>query len=293
MDCKRFEELISEYLDGTLEPARRVKCATHVIQCRACRALADDVRAALAVCHRASLVEPPPDLNQRILQTTAAGQMMSCTVFDELIVDYFDGFITASEFHLFEQHFETCPRCKRLLGSIEMARELCREVQAVPAPEDLNEKILAATAGREPLDQPAPQKAVQRLLGQWSWDWRHIWRGVLAPELMTAALLCLATVGLLLVDFSDDHSLSGVVRQATHRVEQVLSQSDKEKLAANVKEMKARVGSVIQTGLMFLLSEPAPQNQKPGPDRQVKPPPDPPNVEPKQPEDEKSKSESP
>jgi hypothetical protein len=84
---------------------------------------------------------------------------------------------------------------------------------------------------------------------------------VLTPELVTAVLLCLATVGLLLVDFSDDMSLPGVYRQARWQIGEAFHQrgaiaSGQEKVASNLKEVKTQLGSVIETGIALFSKPP-------------------------------------
>jgi anti-sigma factor RsiW len=283
MNCKQFENLVSEYLDETLNAAERAACAAHVIQCRSCRALLDDVRAAMIICRRVAPVEAPADLEGRILELTAAGAMMSCAVFDELIVDYFDGFITASEFHLFERHFEACPRCKRLLESIELARELCQQIKTVEVPEGLNERILETTAAaNRPTPDPLRGNSKHEYLNPKrfrisDFGFRISLKGLLrparTPEFLTAMVLCLATVGLLLVDFSDDHSLRGVYRRASQRAEQILNQPvENERIAASVEGIKATVSGVIQIGLALFSKRPESPSTPPDSSPKSKPP---------------------
>ena len=67
MNCAELEELICDYADGTLAPARKAEVERHLEACPACAELARDSAAAVAFMERAADVEPPPELITRIL----------------------------------------------------------------------------------------------------------------------------------------------------------------------------------------------------------------------------------
>jgi hypothetical protein len=67
MSCAELEELICEYVDGTLTAARKAEVESHLQACPACAELARDSAAAVAFMERAADVEPPPELITRIL----------------------------------------------------------------------------------------------------------------------------------------------------------------------------------------------------------------------------------
>ena len=67
MNCAELEELICDYLDGTLASARKAEVERHLEACPACAELARDSAAAVAFMERAADVEPPPELITRIL----------------------------------------------------------------------------------------------------------------------------------------------------------------------------------------------------------------------------------
>ncbi len=219
MDCQQCENLMSAYLEESLSLPLRRRCAEHLMECLPCHRLFDEVRTAVRLCHWVEPVEPVTDLSERILEATTAGQMMSCTGFDELILDYFEGFITATEFHVFEAHFDTCQRCQRLMTGVRSARELFQEVVPVDVPAGFHERVLDLTSGAD----GAPRIG---LLRRWILRLRsemdRLSRSLLMPEYVTAVLLFLATIGLLLVDFSDDMTVPGIYRQARHQVAEVL-----------------------------------------------------------------------
>jgi hypothetical protein len=245
--------------------------AAHVIQCQPCHTLLDEVRAVVHLCRQAGPVEPLIDLPAHILRATAAGEMMSCSVFDELILDYFDGFITASDFHVFEAHFDACPRCQRLMKGIQHARELCQTARSVEIPEGLQERIISATIGSgRSAGRQKSEEVFQRLTHALVRGLRTLARPLLTPEFVTAVILCLATVGLLLLDFSDDMSVSGIYRRARGQIAAVLPDdgsvsAGKGRVVSELQGAKRQLNNIIEMGIALFsatseVSQPVPAN---------------------------------
>ena len=67
MNCAEMENLICDYVDGTLTADRKAEVERHLAACPACAELARDSAAAVAFMERAADVEPPPELVTRIL----------------------------------------------------------------------------------------------------------------------------------------------------------------------------------------------------------------------------------
>ncbi|MGD0774966.1 MAG: zf-HC2 domain-containing protein [Candidatus Solibacter sp.] len=67
MNCAELEELICDYVDGTLTADRKAEVERHLEACPACAEVARDSAAAVAFMARAADVEPPPQLITRIL----------------------------------------------------------------------------------------------------------------------------------------------------------------------------------------------------------------------------------
>ena len=67
MICAELEQLICDYVDGTLTAARKAEVERHLEECPACAELARDSAAAVSFMERAADVEPPPELITRIL----------------------------------------------------------------------------------------------------------------------------------------------------------------------------------------------------------------------------------
>ena len=148
MECGQFEELVSDYLDcGMARPERRRFCE-HLLACRPCHSLFNDVREVIDGCHEwkesqaresATFIE----VERRIINATTAGEMLSCRALDALISDYFDGLIEGAYETVFNEHFAVCDSCRRL---VEGVRESLEEQESVEVPEELYGRIFAATS---------------------------------------------------------------------------------------------------------------------------------------------------
>ena len=149
MECLQFEELISDYLDcGLARPMRRNFCE-HLLACRPCHQLFNDVRETLDACYviresQVGALTVFADVQRRILDATTAGEMLSCRTLDALISDYFEGNIESSYETIFNEHFAVCESCNRL---VEGVRESLTEPETVEVPEELYGRIFAATMG--------------------------------------------------------------------------------------------------------------------------------------------------
>lgn len=256
MDCDTFQESASEYLEGRVSGQPRVALASHLMQCADCRELYEDVRATRALCRDLQDPVTPTDLPDRILSVTTAGEMMSCNIFDELISDYFDGYVRASEFQVFQSHFERCPRCSRLLEAIRLARELCREIKNVDVPEDLPDRILATTSAltEERRSESGSGWHFPRVpLRAYT---SRVLDALSAPESIAASILLLATFGFLLVNFSDDHSLGGIYRRARFQLARAVGRNsdmaaEKAKLSLDLQQIQFQISSAISSGTSF------------------------------------------
>lgn len=144
MDCARFEESITDYLDCGLPRAERRQFCEHLLACRDCHGLFNDVRTTMDVCGslKADEVVAVGGFEQRILGATTAGEMLSCRTLDALISDYFDGVIERDSEAIFHEHFAVCDRCRAL---VEGVRESI-EQPAITLPLHLPERIFAATS---------------------------------------------------------------------------------------------------------------------------------------------------
>jgi len=149
MECLQFEELISDYLDcGLARPVRRNFCE-HLLACRPCHQTFNDVREVLDSCQiirqsHADEASVPAGVERRIINATSAGEMLSCRTLDALISDYFEGNIESQYEKIVSEHFAVCESCSRL---VEGVRESLAEPEEIEVPDELYDRIFAATVG--------------------------------------------------------------------------------------------------------------------------------------------------
>jgi len=72
--CTEFEILLADYLDGTLASEPKANVEQHQSECASCAELASDAAGALGFIERASIVDPPPAMVNRILFEVTNGK---------------------------------------------------------------------------------------------------------------------------------------------------------------------------------------------------------------------------
>ncbi len=242
MECRTFEQFISEYLEGALPGDQVSAFVAHLSSCEGCRALLEDVRAALELCRSVGEVEPPSDLPER-LQLVLQGAAMSCAAFGELISNYFDGVLTAAEYHLFEAHARVCSRCQQMLEDVAAVTRLLEGIEPVAVPGGMNERLLWAM-----------RSAHRELNRRWWWRWRRRWvawrlgwnftrQPLLLPRWAMAAILCLAMLGVTFVDLSGDRKGSPIAR-LSDRAAGV--QAEGERVIERLGQWRAQVSDILQ-----------------------------------------------
>src|SRR5687767_525310 len=113
VNCSQFEELLSDYLEKTLNGASNKAVAEHALSCPLCHSLLNDVKESLVVCREiAAPALPMTRLEARILSNTNPKTSMGCTDFESHLTDYLDGFLPAAAFHRWERHAAICTTCE-------------------------------------------------------------------------------------------------------------------------------------------------------------------------------------
>lgn len=207
MLCNDFEDRLTDYLEGTLEPDVHKTFAEHALRCPLCHDTLTEVKNTMHACRAASALQPPRDLEARILLSTMPETAMTCEDFEEFVTDYLDGFLPAPLYHRWERHAVLCERCTELPGEVVRAIGTCyfysSEEKAVPA--GLNERILQATLGTE------LSKEIRASLGERVASWLRVWLDpIISPQLATVATMLLVAVFVLTNTVSADGSISGV-----------------------------------------------------------------------------------
>ena len=71
MDCHRFQESLTNYMDRSLPPLELSQIAEHLHGCTSCSNLLDDVRSMLIACKTMPSLQPDLSLLERILLRTS------------------------------------------------------------------------------------------------------------------------------------------------------------------------------------------------------------------------------
>lgn len=214
MNCVKFQDSLSDYLEGALDPRARAECAAHRLICGECRELYNDVRATVQALNAlASCDAEPEGLPSRIIAHTTTGEMLSCGEFDKLLERYFDGVILAPTFQTFQSHFGNCLKCRRLLSGIEEAIVMLQEAKEaeVDVPGSLHDRIVAATIGT---GRSSRIKRAQSSLVNFA-------QGLMSPQMAVAAMI-IALISLLVI--SRFGSVGNLTTSAEQKVESLVNQ---------------------------------------------------------------------
>jgi predicted anti-sigma-YlaC factor YlaD len=214
MNCVKFQDSLSDYIEGALDPRARAERAAHRLICGECRELYNDVRATVQSLNALRLCDAEPEgLQNRIIAATGAGEMLNCEEFDRLLERYFDGVILAPTFQTFQSHFGNCLKCRRLLDGIEEAIGMLQDVKGaeVDVPGSLHDRIVAATTGRESLGRIGRAQSALVNFG----------RRMMSPQMAVAAMI-IALISLLVI--SRFGSVGALTTSAEQKVESLVTQ---------------------------------------------------------------------
>jgi hypothetical protein len=75
MDCARIENLLSDYLDGSIRGSDLADVETHLRECRRCSAGAEGLKATIALLHGLRPVEAPPELIEKVRTEIGRGRV--------------------------------------------------------------------------------------------------------------------------------------------------------------------------------------------------------------------------
>jgi anti-sigma factor RsiW len=251
MDCNRFESALSDYFDGMLAPADTALFRAHALQCRACRSLMDDVKAAINACQQQDDLEPSLPLQAALSAIPAEHGTLGCDGFEELITEFLDGFVPAQTYHRFEQHTEECESCSTLLTGVVYAVAGCHSVHTFEEVE-VAEPLLARLTAIMPEHTPG---LAHRLADRFA-----AFAGHLIPRttqsarwtFATAASLAFATFAVLLFGFSDDGTVNGIYRQAHVKVSELYTRgadvyTQTDKAVARLERVGLGIGELWDT----------------------------------------------
>ena len=217
MLCADFENRLSAYLEGGLEPVEHREFSEHALRCPVCHQTLSDVKSAVQACREASVPSPSHNLEARILQSTMPETAMTCEEFEASLTDYLDGFLPAPFYHRWERHAALCQRCTELPGEVVRSIGACYTYisEEKPVPAGLEERILQATIGTlkaHEVRAPLTARLASRL--------RMLLDPIISPQLATVATMVLLAVLVLTNTVSADGSISGVYSASIRLAEQ-------------------------------------------------------------------------
>ena len=244
MLCNDFEDRLTDYLDGVLEPGVHKTFAEHALRCPVCHETLSEVRNTMQACQSAKLLDAPRELEARILLSTMPGTAMSCEDFEEFLTDYLDGFLPASLYHRWERHAVLCARCTELPGEVVRAIGTCYIYigEEKPLPAGLHERILLATSGSR-ISQEIRAPFGERLA-----SWLRVWLDpIISPQLATVATMLLVAVFVLTNTVSADGSISGVYSASLRLAQQSYAAGSKGGIKQFTDGLKGLVGGQNQS----------------------------------------------
>ena len=164
INCTRFEELITDYLDRTLDSSTNAAVGEHALSCPLCHTLLNDVKESLELCRTVAAPKVSmTHLEARVLSMTMPETAMGCPEFEEYLTDYMDGFLPAQLFHRWERHAVLCNTCTDLPGMVVRSIAACYtyKIDELEVPEGLHARILQATSGTVRLKAARPSLTKQ------------------------------------------------------------------------------------------------------------------------------------
>lgn len=234
MLCNEFEDRLTDYLEGALEPDVHKTFAEHTLRCPVCHETLSEVKSTMQTCRTASRLAPPRDLEARILLSTMPETAMTCGDFEEFLTDYLDGFLPAPLFHRWERHAVLCERCTELPGEVVRAIGTCYIylTEEQPVPVGLNERILQVTLGTD------LEKEIRASFGERVASWLRVWLDpIVSPQLATVATMLLVAVFVLTNTVSADGSISGVYSASLQLAERSASSNGVKEITRGLKEL--------------------------------------------------------
>src|SRR5688500_13456031 len=191
MLCNDFQDRMTDYLDGVLEPEVHKSFAEHALRCPVCHETFSGVKNAMQACRAANGLEAPKELEARILLSTMPETAMTCEDFEDYLTDYLDGFLPATLYHRWERHAALCSRCTNLPGEVVRSIGACYTYinEERPVPAGLHARILQATLGTTEAEQ------LRAPLGARLAEWMRGWLDpIVSPQLATVATMVLVAV---------------------------------------------------------------------------------------------------
>lgn len=222
INCSTFEELLTDYIDKTLDAPVQRAVASHALSCPLCHSLLNDVKESLEVCHHMSApASPITRLEARVLSMTMPETALPCEDFESYLTDYLDGFLPAQIFHRWERHAALCMSCEDLPGMVVRSIAACYtyKMDELAVPAGLHERILNLTLGTE------QAREVKASLGSRATEWvRGLRFPIGIPQLAPLAMMFVIAFMVFSQTVSVDGSLAGVYQTSYELAEATYQQ---------------------------------------------------------------------
>lgn len=222
INCSTFEELLTDYLDKTLESTAHKSVAAHALACPLCHSLLNDVKDSLEVCRKISApAMPMTRLEARVLSMTMPETAMTCENFEDHLTDYLDGFLPAAAFHRWERHAALCNACEDLPGMVvrSIASLYTYKMDELAVPAGLHERIMNLTLGTA---KPEEVKAsLTSRVGEWI---RGLRFPIGVPQLAPVAMMIMLAFFMFSQTVSADGSIAGVYQESVQLAKQTYQQ---------------------------------------------------------------------
>jgi len=222
INCSTFEELLTDYLDKTLESRAHKSVAAHALSCPLCHALLNDVKESLEACRRIAVPGVSVTrLEARVLSMTMPQTAMSCTDFEDHLTDYLDGFLPAASFHRWERHAALCTGCEDLPGMVvrSIAALYTYKLDELAIPDGLHDRILQSTIGTAVAKEINASWTSQ--VGEWV---RGLSFPIGVPQLAPVGMMMLFAFLMFSQTVSADGSLAGIYQKSFELAEQTYQQ---------------------------------------------------------------------
>lgn len=223
VNCSTFEELLTDYLDKTLDRSAHKAVAAHALSCPLCHSLLNDVKESMEVCRK--ITAPAASvtrLEARVLSMTMPQTAMACEDFEGHLTDYLDGFLPAASFHRWERHAALCTQCEDLPGMVVRSIAACYtyKMEELPIPAGLHVRILNLTLGTAKSEELKASWVSQ--VGEWI---RGFGFPVGVPQLASVGMMFLFAFLVFSQTVSADGTLAGVFTTGVDLAEQTYQQS--------------------------------------------------------------------
>jgi predicted anti-sigma-YlaC factor YlaD len=162
MNCKHCEELMSDYLEGTLQQTERVAMDAHLNSCIACKQLLAGIAGVVEWGKTFPVYSVPPAMHAR-LSSISSVPIVQCAFCEERISDYLEGALAPDDRRVLDFHFESCADCSALLNGMTNVLAWGKTFPVYEPPAWLPSRIVANTPRIE------REKWSDTLAAAWRW----------------------------------------------------------------------------------------------------------------------------